>query len=88
MWDVKSESHIAYPIVKFPDFLVNSLFHERLAPPPAGRGSLRERRSGMDNGVCQEKPNKLIYSRPCDDSARGSPETSPAIVIDKPRYSI
>jgi len=24
MWDVKSESHIAYPIVEFPDFRVMS----------------------------------------------------------------
>jgi len=39
------------------------------------RGSLRERRSGMGNGVCQEKPNKVIYARPCDFSSRGSQET-------------
>jgi hypothetical protein len=39
------------------------------------RGSLRERRSGMENGVCQEKSKKAIYARPCDDSSPGSQET-------------
>jgi hypothetical protein len=38
------------------------------------KGSLRERRSGMGNGVYQEKLKKVIYSKTYDDSARGSPE--------------
>jgi hypothetical protein len=46
------------------------------------RGSLRERRSGMDNGVCQEKTNNVIYSKPCDDSSRESQETPHRIQLD------
>jgi hypothetical protein len=38
------------------------------------RGSLRERRSGMDNGVCQEN-RKNIYSGVCNDSSRENHET-------------
>jgi hypothetical protein len=47
------------------------------------KGSLRERRSGMENGVCQEKPNKVIYSTPCDDSSRESQETPWCLFVDK-----
>jgi len=49
------------------------------------RGSLRERRSGMENGVCQGKPNKVIYSRPCNDSSHESPETPRGLILTIPK---
>jgi hypothetical protein len=49
------------------------------------KGSLRERRSGMENGVCQEESDKVIYSRACNDSSHESQETPRGLILTIPK---